>query len=618
MDNNSSSKAFVARAEKLIRAFRERRRKRALRYIARLGEELGLFIETTRIRNLSSHDLKQFSAKITEVVHSVQFRGGDFSGVLLRPTTGDYRGYDAESDVIDFPALGDRNRLVWFFDRHLVRRSEALLRERSTYRGPTTLFGNGVRTWQSGSFRVEQLEQDLGIILDIREISQKRVKYRDCALLNVHSAIRTIGREKFADLFSVRLKRSRSVFRVNGYDSKWDSIDCPALAPVAVLEAFFRATLAERTELLAHGKDMFNRGRPIGCLISLDGVLAAFEDDFDTVVDPQSVLELHPWNLRRVLVRLREGIEWVGKGPFAGHRIQPVLSNLHEHEEYYDIETDTLKYKRPESRNVVGQLHSSLCSRERVLKKRLSMKARIDSTATEPQEAENTSFDSQPAQPKTSKNERTKKVAQAEVKALPGAKQLDLAHLVETVDQIGSGHNWFSRLRAKLNQRRTKRDQSEAVDDYTSFYGKVVKAVDEETKLREAINKRERTDRTDAVERAKLDADEQENITRAFTAQSQRERLEGRDGQKSGDEQKMEDAAEYFRQGIAFNVRVKAGKKITTLKELQKWFKKELGEISNDKNLTTAEKKEQEEALNDSFNEQRRELRESVPIFEED
>jgi len=72
------------------------------------------------------------------------------------------------------------------------------------------------------------------------------------------------------------------------------------------------------------------------------------------------------------------------------------------------------------------------------------------------------------------------------------------------------------------------------------------------------------------------------------------------------DDVKMKTAEECVRRDIAFDVRMKAGKTLVTLRELQKWFNDERDTIFNDHSLSADEQHEQYVELRDSFNQEKR------------
>lgn len=120
-------------------------------------------------------------------------------------------------------------------------------------------------------------------------------------------------------------------------------------------------------------------------------------------------------------------------------------------------------------------------------------------------------------------------------------------------------------------------------------------------------------------ELAQLQADIEEQRTRRHTAIQQRQSSAAKELPiKSEDDIKQEAAFEHHRRDISFDVRLKAGKKLTTLKELQKWFREERKAIFADDSLNKEEAEQQYDQLVQSFNEYRRQLNSDTEIFEDD
>src|SRR5260370_2279890 len=119
---------------------------------------------------------------------------------------------------------------------------------------------------------------------------------------------------------------------------------------------------------------------------------------------------------------------------------------------------------------------------------------------------------------------------------------------------------------------------------------------------------------------AKLEADLEEQRLRRDQAAHRRQHV-GQDTDQallttgSEDDIKMEAAHDRARRDIAFDIRLNSGRKLTTLKELQKWFREERNTIfKDDDDLTAEEQHEQYEQLRNSYQQHKRLLRNDVII----
>ncbi len=203
----------------------------------------------------------------------------------------------------------------------------------------------------------------------------------------------------------------------------------------------------------------------------------------------------------------------------------------------------------------------------------------------------------------------------------------DIQTLRTDLERLADTPTLFEQYVARARRRFTKASQIKTLEQWIQFYEIGQRTLAAKTAFTRAAIDDRQLEAEEKIsleakdtELARLQADKEEHITRRSKAIRQREQIEEaalKGKEKSEDDLRMEAAQEYDRRTIVFDIRLKAGKKLTTLKELQRWWNEERKKIFNDDTLTSDEQDEQYAQLRESFNEYKRQLREDTDIYEE-
>jgi len=189
----------------------------------------------------------------------------------------------------------------------------------------------------------------------------------------------------------------------------------------------------------------------------------------------------------------------------------------------------------------------------------------------------------------------------------------ELAALADTPDML---QQYLSQLR----QRFTKYNQIKIIEEWTAYYEKGAGVVEANTKIKRALKDNNRVELEDEVERARLDADKEDHLTRAAKAKHKR----GSIGQKkkvdkrSEDEIKMEASRNYEKREIRFKVETTVLKNVTTLAEIQRVEDEYTDTIINHPDLSTEQKREQLKQLRLDCEQAKKKLNTEIALYEED
>jgi hypothetical protein len=201
----------------------------------------------------------------------------------------------------------------------------------------------------------------------------------------------------------------------------------------------------------------------------------------------------------------------------------------------------------------------------------------------------------------------------------------DERRLKADLERFADSPGIFEKYIERARRRFTKEGEVKILEHWIRFYETGTRVVAAKTELGRARSDYQQLSYEDEiklkkkdVELARLEAEQEEHITRKVRTIKERSRLEVEPVKRSEDDLKVDAAEERNRRDIGFDVRLKAGKKLNTLKELQKWFKRERNAIFNDDDLTSEEQDEQYVQLRSSYNEYKRKLSDDVDIYGED
>jgi hypothetical protein len=190
------------------------------------------------------------------------------------------------------------------------------------------------------------------------------------------------------------------------------------------------------------------------------------------------------------------------------------------------------------------------------------------------------------------------------------------------LERIAGNPSLVGQYIALLRSRYTKGTEKKIVEQYIELYQTGTNFVEATTKREQLWYDNELRKRQTEAEIARLEADLEEERLRRDHATFRRSRIGTEEPRqlsaRNEDDVKMEAAQDRARRDIAFEIRLKSGRKLTTLKELQKWFKEERAAIFEADDLTAEEQDEQYEQLRESYNDHKRLLREDISITEDD
>jgi hypothetical protein len=199
----------------------------------------------------------------------------------------------------------------------------------------------------------------------------------------------------------------------------------------------------------------------------------------------------------------------------------------------------------------------------------------------------------------------------------------DAKRVKADLERIAGNPSLVAQYIALLRSRFTKGTERKIVEQYIELYQTGTRFVQATTEREQLWYDNELKKKETEANIAKLEADLEEQRLRRDQAAHRRQNV-GRDSEpvllppRNEDDVKMEAAHDRARRDIAFDIRLNSGRKLTTLKELQKWFKEERNAIFRDDNLTAEEQDEQYDQLRNSYQEHKRLLRDDVSIDEDD
>ena len=144
--------------------------------------------------------------------------------------------------------------------------------------------------------------------------------------------------------------------------------------------------------------------------------------------------------------------------------------------------------------------------------------------------------------------------------------------------------------------------------------------VEANTKLKQAQKSNQRVDLEDEVERAKLDADKEEHLTRAVKARYGREQIGKKANvpEKSEEDLKTQVARDRDKRDIRFKVEKAILKNVTTLAEIQRIEDECTDAIINHPDLSAEQKREQLKQLRRDCEEAKKNINTDINPYEDD
>ena len=191
--------------------------------------------------------------------------------------------------------------------------------------------------------------------------------------------------------------------------------------------------------------------------------------------------------------------------------------------------------------------------------------------------------------------------------------QRELAQLAQTPDML-------QQYASQLRKRFTKYNQLKVIEKWTDYYAKGAALVEGNTRVKRAQRENERVDLEDEVERAKLDADKEEHITRSVKARYKREQISKKatKPEKSEEDLKMEASRDHDKRTIRFKVETTVLKNVTTLAEIQRIEVEQTARILSDRSLTPEQQQELLSQLRRDCDEAKKNLNDDIRPYEDD
>lgn len=178
-------------------------------------------------------------------------------------------------------------------------------------------------------------------------------------------------------------------------------------------------------------------------------------------------------------------------------------------------------------------------------------------------------------------------------------------------------------MRAKM--RFTKNNQIALLNNWKRLYESATDTIEAATALREAQSKYSQFRKADEitfaekeVKLAQLEADKQEAKLRTHRAIQKMSGAVSDNEPQSKEDRQMQAAMERRRRDIYFDIQTRGGKKLTTLAELQRWYRQKRSDINHDRALSGSERDELHQMLENEFNKLKKELESDIDIYGDD
>lgn len=197
--------------------------------------------------------------------------------------------------------------------------------------------------------------------------------------------------------------------------------------------------------------------------------------------------------------------------------------------------------------------------------------------------------------------------------------------ILKDLEDLSTQPLLFDQYIVRAKKRFTKSNQIALLNNWKRLYESATDTIEAATALRQAQSKYSQFRKADEITFAEkevrleqLEADKQEAKLRAHKARQQMLGAVPDNVPQSKEDKQMHAAVERHRRDICFDIQTRAGKKLTTLAELQRWYKQKRSDINHDRSLSGSDRDELHQMLENEFYKHKKELESDIDIFGDD
>lgn len=197
--------------------------------------------------------------------------------------------------------------------------------------------------------------------------------------------------------------------------------------------------------------------------------------------------------------------------------------------------------------------------------------------------------------------------------------------ILKDLEDLSAQPILFDQYIMRAKRRFTASNQIALLNNWKKLYESAKDTIEAKSELRRAQSKYSQLQYEDEinlrekeVKLAELSADEQEARLREHRARQKMSGTIPDERPLTVEDRQMHAAMERHRRDICFDIQTRAGKKLTTLAELQRWYKQKRSDINHDRSLSGSDRDELHQMLENEFHKHKKELESDIDIFGDD